>query len=113
MACLPQAYRQQELRKHKILGYFKSCVESTLSERRKEEMKLLCVISSSLWWILSNPTTFLWILHFLKNDFDGANADRTSEQGYKREDELWETAPGPENAPQSPPTPQMPDAQLL
>lgn len=94
MARLQQPYRHQELRQHNILGYFKWCDESTLLQRRKKEMKkLLCVISSSLWWIPSNATTFLQILCFLKNNFDGAKAGRTSEQDYKREDELWVTAP--------------------
>lgn len=85
LPCLQQVYWLQELRQHNILHYFKLCVESTLSQKRKREMKkLLCVISSSLWWILSNTTTFVRILCFLRNGFDAANMGRTSGQDYQR-----------------------------
>lgn len=69
------------------------CWKQPIPDKKKEIKKLLCAISSSLWWTLSNATTFLQIICFLKNNFDGAKAARTSEQDYKREDELWWTAP--------------------
>lgn len=92
MAHFQQAYQHQEFRQHDILGYLKWCAESILSQRKGEMKKLLCAISSSLWWILSNAATFLQIFCFPENTFGGANAGRTSEWNYKR-DEFWVTAP--------------------